>query len=162
MPTDNPDKLTLYHFTSIGTLKAIRLEGLSRGRVELSDDPQDYVHAISLTTSGVHRGHGVDAGSDLLTDEDRVRYQERTGKLSPKGARFADFTAVRIMIELERSDPLLVQWHEFRKRIQPSRRKELELDCRVSTWWVYLGVIPPEKFSVMLYRHGTEYRDQPA
>ena len=68
---------------------------LTRGRVELSHDPQDYVTAISLTTSPLPVGLGLDLGPDELTEVDRIRIFERTGILPPEGARFADSQAVR-------------------------------------------------------------------
>lgn len=161
MPTDTLDKVALYHFTTLGNFKAIQREGLTRGRVELSHDPQEYVDAICLTDSSVPKGHGIDLGPATLTDSDRLGIRERTGWLPPKGARFGDPTAVRITLQLERSDLALIRWYDFRSRVLPSRRKELERGCRVSTWWVYLGVIPPENFSAIHYRHGTEYHENP-
>jgi|SRR5688572_12674789 hypothetical protein len=104
----------------------IRAHGLTWGRVELSHDPQDYVNAISLTTSPLPVGLGLDLGPDELTEVDRIRIFERTGILPPEGAGFADSQAVRIIVELERDDPALIRWRDFRTRILPSRRKELE------------------------------------
>ena len=149
----------LYHFTTIGNLGMIRAHGLTRGRVELSHDPQDYVNAISLTTSPLPVGLGLDLGPDELTEVDRIRIFERTGILPAEGARFADSQAVRITVELERDDPALIRWRDFRTRILPSRREELERGCKPGTWWIYLGVIPPEAFTAIHYRHGTEYRE---
>ncbi|HZI50252.1 MAG TPA: hypothetical protein VFE29_00390 [Terriglobia bacterium] len=63
----------LYHFTTIGNLGMIRAHGLTRGRVELSHDPQDYVNAISSTTSPLPVGLGLDLGPDELTEVDRIR-----------------------------------------------------------------------------------------
>src|SRR5687768_16956293 len=54
----------VYHFTTIGNLGMIRAQGLTRGRVELSHDPQDYANAISLTTSPLPVGLGLDLGPD--------------------------------------------------------------------------------------------------
>jgi hypothetical protein len=150
----------LYHFTTVGNLGMIRAHGLTRGRVELSHDPQDYVNAISLTTSPLPVGLGLDLGPDELTEVDRIRIFERTGILPAEGARFADSQAVRITVELERDDPALIRWRDFRTRIMPSRRVELERGCKPGTWWVYLGVIPPEAFTAIHYRHGTEYREE--
>ena len=58
----------LYHFTTIGNL------GVMRGRVELSHDPQDYVNAISLTTSPLPVRLGLDLGHDELTEVDQRSY----------------------------------------------------------------------------------------
>ena len=71
--------MILYHFSAIGNLGMIRAHGLTRGRVELSHDPQDYVNAISLTTSPLPVGVGLDLGPDELTEVDRIRIFERTG-----------------------------------------------------------------------------------
>jgi hypothetical protein len=150
----------LYHFSAIGNLGMIRARGLTRGGVERSHDPQDCVNAISLTTSLLPVGIGLDLGPDELTDVDRIRIFERTGILPPEGARFADSQAVRITVELERDDPTLIRWRDFRTRILPSRRVELERGCKPGTWWVYLGVIPPKAFTAIHYRHGTEYREE--
>jgi hypothetical protein len=147
----------LYHFTTSGNVGMIRAHGLTRGRVELSNDPQDYVNAISLTTSPVPVGLGLDLGPDELTEVDRIRIFERTGILHPEGARFADSRAVRITVELERDDPALIRWLEFRTRILPSRRVELERGCKPGTWWVYLGQIPPERFTAIHHRQDAEY-----
>ena len=62
----------LYHFTTIGNLGMIRAHGLTRGHVELSHDPQYHVNAISLTTSPLPVGLGLDLGPDELTDVDRA------------------------------------------------------------------------------------------
>ena len=132
---------------------------LTRGRVELSYDPQDYVTAISLTTSPLPVGLGLDLGPDELTEVDRIRIFERTGILPAEGARFADSQAVWITVEHERDDPALIRWRDFRTRILPSRREELERGCKPGTWWIYLGVIPPDAFTAIHYRHGTEYRE---
>ena len=64
----------LYHFTTIGNL------GVTQGRVELSHDPQDYVNAISLTTSPPQWGWPR-PGTDELSEVDRIRIFERTGIL---------------------------------------------------------------------------------
>jgi len=149
----------LYHFTAIGNLGMIRAHGLTRGRVELSRDPQDYVNVISLTTSPLPVGLGLDLGRNEITEVDRIRIFERTGILPAEGARFADSQAVRITVELERDDPALIRWRDFRTRILPSRRVELERGCEPGTWWIYLGVIPPDAFTAIHYRHGTEYRE---
>ena len=71
--------MILYHFTTVGNLGMIRAHGLKRGGVELSHDPQDYVNAISLTTSPLPVGLGLDLGPDELTEVDRIRIFERTG-----------------------------------------------------------------------------------
>jgi hypothetical protein len=68
----------------------IHADGLTRGRVALSHDPQDNVNAISVTTSPLPVGLGLDLGPDELTEVDRIRIFERTGILPPEGARFAD------------------------------------------------------------------------
>ena len=149
----------LYHFTTIGNLGMIRAHGLTRGRVELSHDPQDYVNAISLTTSPLPVGLGLDLGRNEITEVDRIRIFERTGILPAEGARFADSQAVRITVELERDDPAWIRWRDFRTRILPSRREELERGCKPGTWWIYLGVIPPDAFTAIHYRRGTEYRE---
>jgi hypothetical protein len=133
----------LYHFTTIGNLGMIRAHGLTRGRVELSHDPQDYVNAISLTMSPRPVGLGLDLGRDELTEVDRIRIFERTGILPPEGARFADSQAVWITVELERDDPALIPWHDFRTRILPSRRVELERACKSGTWWSTSGRFRP-------------------
>jgi hypothetical protein len=141
---EEPDvtAVILYHFTTIGNLGMIRAHGLTRGRVELPV------------------GLGLDLGPDELTEVDRIRIFERTGILPAERARFADSQAVRITVELERDGPALIRWRDFRTRILPSRRVELERGCKPGTWWVYLGVIPPEAFTAIHYRHGTEYREE--
>lgn len=155
--------MILYHFTTITNAEAIHQQGLMRGRVDLSHDPQDYVHAISLTSSPTPVGLGIDQGSDTLTDDERRRYYEQTGAMPPPGAKFADFTAVRITLNLERADFRLVRWFHFRKRILPSRLVQLEQGCNPSTWWVYLGRIPPRRFQAFHSRHGKDYReDEPS
>ena len=59
---EEPDvtAVILYHFTTLGNHRMFRAHGLTRGRVELSHDPQDYVNAISLTTSPLPVGLGLD------------------------------------------------------------------------------------------------------
>ena len=118
---------------------------------------QDYVNAISLTTSPLPVGLGLDRGPDELSEVDRIRIFERTGILHPEGARFADSRAVRITVELERDDPALIRWRDFRTRILPSRRVELERGCKPGTWWVYLGTLPPTWFTAIRHRRGTDY-----
>ena len=105
----------------------IRAHGLTRGRVELSHDPQDYVNAISLTTSPLPVGLGLDLRPKELTEVDHIF--ERTGILPAEGARFADSQAVRITVELERDDPALIWWRDFRT----PRQVELERGCEPGT-----------------------------
>lgn len=121
-------KIKLYHFTSEYHLPHILKDGLSRGDVPLN--PMEWgVNAVWLTDN-------PDPGNQ----------DWKTG--SP-----VDKTAVMIEVELNVPNISLVKWSVYarKKKIDPQWYKKLDETGggQSEHWWLYFGVIPPERFKVL-------------
>ena len=154
--------MILYHFTNHRHLDAIRREGLRHGVIVL--DYEKLVHGlVSLTSSPDATGLGLNLEDEPLTEEDRQEHFRITGWMPPPGHTYWNKTEVRITVRLSTTDHRLIPWGKYRRKVEPVRLASMEWDQRPKTWWVYRGVIPPEKFCAIHFRNETEYReDRPA
>jgi hypothetical protein len=115
--------MILYHYTSTYHLPTILKEGLARGDVPVT--PQKGFNAVWFTTMNDAKPgeHGL-SGSAV------------------------DKTSVRITVELDRRDPLLIKWGTFARKLKPIWRRALESSGGDThkTWYFYKGILIPEMF----------------
>jgi hypothetical protein len=122
--------MILYHYTGVEYLDAIMDTGLSLGDVPTSE--HGGKNGVWLTTDRDSAGHG-------LSDGERWN-----------GYYFADKRAVRITVKIKSSDRRLVEWLKWgRKHCERSLFDALNEagGGKHATWFVYFGVIEPDRFS---------------
>lgn len=142
--------MLLFHFTARDRLASIMEGGLSRGDVPVNGPEGEGLNAVWLTTDRSSDGHGL-GGSELMTDEDRLRIFRWKGEMPPEGARWANKRAVRITVKLPSSDAKLKEWLPWaRKRLDPDWLAQLNEagggNRKARTWRLYFGIIPPSAF----------------
>lgn len=141
--------MIFYHYTTKDALASIQREGLTRGEAPYNDT--QVANAINLTTDKDPGGHGLDAGGQMVTEEQSSLWRTK-GIYVPAGTVFANKREARITLKLPSSDPKLKRWRSWsRKNCDPGYPERLEKAGGASakkakTWWLYFGVIPPESF----------------
>jgi hypothetical protein len=122
--------MILYHYTGVEYLDAIMDTGLSVGDVPTSK--YGGKNGVWLTTDHDPAGHG-------LSDAERSN-----------NYRFANKRAVRITVKINSSDRRLVEWLKWGRK----HCEEWLFDAlnetgggKHATWFVYFGVIEPDRFS---------------
>lgn len=134
--------MLLYHFTAAEYLDSIREHGLVRGEVPIS--ATDLLNAVWLTTDRSPSGHGLTDGRELTDQEKLLK------KLDPAlPARFPDKRAVRITLRIPSTDRNLRHWPAWgKKRLESGWYQTLSRigGGKDRSWWLYWGVIPPERF----------------
>jgi hypothetical protein len=146
--------MILYHFTAAEYLDVIQRDGLSKGDVPLAKT--QGINAVWLTTDSEPEGHGLTDGHVLTADE-RAAWGRVFGREPPPpGARFPNKRAVRITVKIPSSDKSLVHWPRWaRKRLEPSWYDALNRTAsggrkgQERTWWLYFGVISPDRFAAV-------------
>jgi hypothetical protein len=150
----------LYHFTNHRYLDAIRHDGLSQGTIVL--DYGMMVHGIvNLSSSPDPEGLGLNLEDEPLSQKDRLEHFRITGWMPPEDHVYWNKTEVRITLHISSIDHRLIPWSKYRRKIEPSRLAAMEDGQRPDAWWVYRGVIPPERFVAIKLRSGGAYTDLP-
>lgn len=140
--TEPEPPLRLYHYTSTFHLPMIlSMGGLSRGDVPIS--PYRSENAVWFTTDSLplpDRSHGL-SGSIVNKRE------------------------VQIAVDFSIDDPALVKWTRFAriKKIDKVWLKALHDTAGgqsiSNTWWLYRGVISPERFASVKFLRDSAYTD---
>ena len=144
--------MLLYHFTSRDNLPSILAEGLNRGEAPLSD--HRVVNAVNLTTDPDPRGHGLDGGGKVVSEEESAR-AALMGWDIPAGTIYANKLEVRITVKLPSSDRNLKRWQSWaRKHCEPGYAERLAAAAgsggkKAKTWWLYFGTVPPTSFAAV-------------
>lgn len=135
--------MLLYHYTAAEYLDSILKDGLTRGEVPISQT--EVLSGIWLTNDISPRGHGLTDGRPL-TDREKAFF----GVPANAPARFPDKRAVGLTVAVADDDPNLCRWSEW-ARGRVSREWYRRLDevggWKAKTWWIYWGVIPPNRIS---------------
>jgi hypothetical protein len=137
--------MLLYHFTAADYLDDIKEQGLTKGVVPLSST--DWLNAVWLTTDCNPVGHGLTDGREATCQEKILQ-----GLDPAVPARFPDHRAVRITVRIPSSDRKLRHWPAWgKKRLRPDWYRTLSRTGggKEKTWWLYWGVIPPERFDAI-------------
>lgn len=125
--------MILYHFTSRYHLPFIQDEGLTRGDVPLSKTSS--TQAINLTTEG--RAHHQ--------KYNRTSYFIFAGKKHK-----LDKTEIRITIEIPDTEPLLIHWPSFTRKIgmEPAWLQHLHRPTNDNgkSWYLLFKSISPDQF----------------
>jgi hypothetical protein len=153
--------MILYHHTADEYLKSILMNGLSRGDVPLTQTTGS--NAVWLTIDPDPSGHGLTDGRLLSLDE-RAVMKRNTGQEPRPGAFYPNKRRIRIKTIIPSSDRLLKPWLPWaRKRLKPDWLGILTDTgggkAKAKTWYIYQGVIPPDKFVAVERRDesGTYY-----
>lgn len=120
--------MRLYHYTSLAILPAILRDGLTKGDVPL--DAYQSINAVCLTIRDA--------------PPRRVLVNGQNGSF--------DKTGMRIAVEVNHTDPLLVRWEHFPQQFRVDARFFRRLNAvsgvnAVRDWYIYLGKIPSEWFT---------------
>lgn len=150
--------MILYHWTNHRFLDAIRREGLTKGHIVL-DYGKIASGVINLSSSPHPEGMGLNLEDEPLTQDDRQEHFRITGWMPPVDHVYWNKTEIRITLHILTTDHRLIPWSRYRRRVEPVRLAAMEKGERPETWWVYRGVIPPERFTAIHYRHGNDYRE---
>jgi hypothetical protein len=150
--------MIFYHFTGHRFLPSIREKGL-QGLMVLDYGKLDR-GVISLTTSDRPEGLGINMEDEPPTAEQREQQFLITGKRPPDDLIYWDKSAVRIRLKIASTDHRLIPWSKYMRRVEPVRLANMHRGENPSTWWMYRGVIPAERFDAIHYKHGTEYREE--
>jgi hypothetical protein len=144
--------MILYHFTCAEYMDSILREGLNRGDVPTRwNSALSETNGVWFTTEPTPEGHGL-AEAHVYTDEERRAYYRCFGAMPAKGSGVADKRAVRIRVVIPSSDRRLVPWSKWgRKHCEPGLYDALAKGNRPKTWFVYFGVIAPDRFTEIKY-----------
>lgn len=144
----------LYHFTAREYLPAIMREGLRLGDVPTRSITNAGENAVWLTVDPHPNEHGLGSPREL-TDDDRQFVHQWSGVLPPKGARWADKSAVRITIGEVPEPSDLVRWcHWGRQHVASDIYDRLTRagGAKHRSWFLYWGIIPPDCFAAVEFR----------
>jgi hypothetical protein len=158
--------MKLYHYTHEDALPSILAEGLTKGDIPVS--PTTGRNGVWFTTDPNPEGHGVYSGGThcVVTAETAWMYRLPDGTPVPVGTplHFADKQKIRIRVEFETSKtPLLYKWLDLAKEAKIDRDWLRNLhaaagdDPKPHTWWLWLGVMPPEYFQAVEVRSPDGY-----
>lgn len=175
--------MILYHFTSVPLAEACMSYGISNGHIKWSDG-RNHRPVVWLTRDNDWRNHGLLTGSEVITDSDRRSVELLEGRFA-KGRLVANKTEIRITAKIREADSQLLDFRKFVKKYGNEPNVDLytramglsaieganELSERdfnnfqrnsvtkEKTWWLYSGVIEPEKFSSVQFLTSKGYCD---
>jgi hypothetical protein len=140
----DPVEMRLYHFTALKYLESIRAKGLMPGEVALSASDRRENFAVWLTTDPEPDGHGLDRCGQPLTEREKIR----KGVDLNEPAFWDNKREVRITLRIPSNDLRLRQWPTWARQNHVDQQWYQALatsgGSKHRTWWLYLGVIPPE------------------
>lgn len=125
---------TLYHFTSLFHFPSIVNEGLTRGEVPTTMHEMQHGTRLSYPNFTASAGHSIQHWSAGTTDK----------------------TKIRITVDFD-SDEKLKPFEPMVKDAAVLRA--LDPKGQAKFWYIYFGVVPPERFKLIEIKEKGKYRE---